>query len=64
MTNLRLCSFIRAPLENIRALLECGLDPNFEEKNGEGKLVDVLDPARRALLVEFGAKAGNSKIQP
>ena len=49
-------SFRDAPLENIRALLECGLDPNLEDEFGDGRLVDILDPVRSALFVEFGAK--------
>lgn len=49
-------SFREAPLENIRALLECGLDPDFEDEFDEGRLVDLLDDDRRALFLEFGAK--------
>ena len=49
-------SFIDAPLENIRVLLECGLNPDYEDAYGDGRLVDILDPARKALFVEFGAK--------
>lgn len=56
MKNLSSDSFRKAPLENIRALLECGLNPNFEDEYDEGRLVDILDPARRALFLEFGAK--------
>lgn len=49
----------QASLENLRALLECGFNPNYpaDEYEPDGKrLVDTLDPARRALFLEFGAK--------
>lgn len=49
-------SFMDAPLENIRALLECGLDPDYDDGCGERRLVDILDPTRKALFIEFGAK--------
>lgn len=49
-------SFLTAPVENIRAVLECGFDPNFDNGKDGGRLVDTLDPARRALFLEFGAK--------
>ena len=52
-------SLREAPIENIRTLLECGLDPNFEDEFGDGRLVDILDPVRSALFVEFGAKGEN-----
>ncbi len=45
-----------ASLENIRALLECGYDPNCREDgwgNDGPLLVDVLDSERRALFMEF-----------
>ena len=50
-------SVVDAPLENIRALLECGFDPNQADGYGDGRIVDSLDPVRKALFVEFGAKA-------
>ena len=46
-------SFEEAPLENIRVLLECGLNPDFEDPAGFGRLVDILDPARRALIEKY-----------
>lgn len=49
-------SVVDAPLENIRALLECGFDPNQEDGYGDGRIVNFLDPVRKALFVEFGAK--------
>ena len=56
LKNISACSFMNAPLENIRMLLECGLDPDYEDADGDGRLVDILDPTRKALFVEFGAK--------
>ena len=50
-------SVVDAPLENIRALLECGFDPNQEDEYGDGRIVNSLDPVRKSLFVEFGAKA-------
>lgn len=53
------------PLENLRVLLEHGYDPDPPADNmrgGEGRLVDVLDPERRALFSEFAdrrVKTGN-----
>ena len=50
-----------ASLENVRALLECGYDPNSPEYDGGDDsplLVDVLDSERRAVFIEFGAKPG------
>ena len=57
MKNLSSDSFIKAPLGNIRTLLECGLNPNYKDEYGERRLVDILDPARRALFLEFGANS-------
>lgn len=48
-----------APLENLRVLLEHGFDPDVDEDNGHptGKrLVEKLDPARKALFAEFRAR--------
>lgn len=48
-----------ASLENVRALLECGYDPNCREDEWDNHgplLVDVLDSKRRALFMEFLAK--------
>ena len=53
-------SFRDAPLENIRTVLECGLDPDFKDEFGDGRLVDILDFVRAALFVEFGAKKRSS----
>jgi hypothetical protein len=50
-------SVVDAPLENIRALLECGFDPNQEDEYVGGQIVNSLDPVRKSLFVEFGAKA-------
>ncbi len=47
-----------APVENIRSLLECGLNPNIKEDYGDERVVNHLDPVRRALFVEFGADPG------
>lgn len=56
LKNISMYSFMDAPLENIRVLLECGLDPDYDDGCGDGRLVDILDPTRKALFVEFGAK--------
>ena len=56
LEHISMYSFIDAPLENIRVLLECGLKPDYEDAYGDGRLVDILDPARKALFVEFGAR--------
>lgn len=42
-----------APLENIRALLECGYDPNSKDEEEGGKVVDHLDESRKTLFMEF-----------
>ena len=49
-------------LENIRALLECGYDPNWREDEWDKHgplLVDVLDSERRTLFMEFDARPRN-----
>ena len=47
-----------ASVENIRTLLECGLNPNIKEDYVDERVVNLLDPVRRALFVEFGADPG------
>ena len=49
-------SFVDAPLENIPVLLECVLDPEYDDGYDEGRVVDILDPIRKVLFIEFGAK--------
>ncbi len=56
LNDLSIYSFEDAPLENIRVLLEHGLDPDYEDPAGFGRLVDILDPVRKKLFEEFGAK--------
>ena len=50
---LSIYSFEEAPLENIRVLLEYGLDLDYKDPAGFGRLVDILDPARRALIEKY-----------
>ena len=58
-----------APIENLRILLESGFDPNVvtdDWRLGDKQighphpLVDDLDPERRALFIEFGAKPSSA----
>lgn len=50
----------RTPLENLRAILECGYDPNaFDEDSKDTKVIDHLDPRRQALFEEFGGTVLN-----
>ena len=50
----------RAPLENLRTILECGYDPNaFDEDSEDTKVIDHLDPRRQALFEEFGGTVLN-----
>ena len=50
----------RTPLENLRAILECGYDPNaFDEDSEDTKVIDHLDPRRQALFEEFGGSVLN-----
>lgn len=50
----------RTPLENLRAILECGYDPNtFDEDSEDTKVIDHLDPRRQALFEEFGGTVLN-----
>lgn len=56
-----LCKAPWAPLANLRFALENGFDPNaFTEDDYEDghreKLIDVLDPKRQALFMEYGGK--------
>ena len=49
-----------APLANLRAILECGYNPNaFDEDSEDTKVIDHLDPRRQALFVEFGGTVLN-----
>ena len=43
-----------APLVNLRFLLEKGFNPNKMDDFDEARLIDHLDPKRRALFEEFG----------
>lgn len=50
----------RTPLANLRAILKCGYDPNaFDEDSEDTKVIDHLDPRRRALFEEFGGTVLN-----
>lgn len=49
-----------APLENIRALLECGYDPNSKDEEEGGKVVDHLDESRKALFDSFSTVLGRT----
>lgn len=50
----------RTPLENLRAVLELGYDPNtFDEDSTDTKVIDHLDSKRRALFEEFGGQVLN-----
>lgn len=48
-----------APLPNLRLLLESGFDPNKMDDFDEARLIDHLDPKRRALFEEFGGSILN-----
>lgn len=58
-------SFKEAPLENLRVLLEHGYDPDPTVSGAmypqNTRLLDILDPERRALFEEFGAKKAKVK---
>ena len=48
-----------APMSNLRFLLERGFDPNTMDDSDENRVIDHLDPKRRALFEEFGGKVLN-----
>lgn len=48
-----------APIANLRLLLERGFNPNQMDDDDEARLIDHLDPVRRALFEEFGGKVLN-----
>lgn len=48
-----------APMANLRFLLKRGFDPNALDDLGDSKVIDHLDPKRRALFEEFGGKVMN-----
>ena len=48
-----------APMPNLRFLLKRGFDPNALDDFGDSKVIDHLDPKRRALFEEFGGKVMN-----
>lgn len=48
-----------APLPNLRLLLESGFDPNAMDDDNKARLIDHLDPKRRALFEEFGGAVLN-----
>lgn len=48
-----------APLANLRFLLENGFNPNKMDDFDEARLIDHLDPKRRALFEEFGGSVLN-----
>ena len=51
----------RAPLANLRVLLENGCDPNCidDEEEVPTRMIDHFDPARQALFREFGGEVLN-----
>lgn len=52
------------PLENLRAVLDCGYDPNtFDEDSEDTKVIDHLDPRRQALFEEFGGTVYNREAE-
>lgn len=54
----------RAPLANLRAILEYGYDPNtFDEDSEDTKVIDHLDPRRQALFEEFGGTVLNREAE-
>lgn len=54
----------RTPLANLRAILECGYDPNtFDEDSNDTKVIDHLDPRRQALFEEFGGTVLNRNAE-
>ena len=48
-----------APLSNLRFLLLSGFDPNAMDDDNKARLIDHLDPKRRALFEEFGGSVLN-----
>ena len=48
-----------APMANIRFLLERGFDPNSMDDWDKDRVIDHLDPKRRALFEEFGGTVLN-----
>ena len=53
-----------APVENVKALLECGFDPNTQVKDEDGNrhpIVDDLSGKTRTLFLRFGAKTSKKE---
>jgi len=56
-------SIYRAPMANLRLLLERGFDPNSMDDFSEARIIDHLDPNRRALFEEFGGSVLNAEAE-